>query len=265
MDRINFNQTGGFGLKTQRLGEIQSAYEIFNELGMIAGNLTILSGCELITGSIITDGFVVINNEVLKFKSGYLGESVIIQQIETSKEFENGDVKAVHFERFATFGMAETSWLWFDFVRPLQTKDIPLDLVIRLEKLEKKAEVFQAGGGMLFWGKAANLIPDGWQEVINWRGRIPVGMDVTQTEFNTLGKQGGAKTRTLSGANVQLRPGYNYINTKVNASPTGNGYGGVRGNIIENEQKAVNWSEDNVTPISILNPYRTVLFIEFIE
>lgn len=123
MNLTNFVQTGGFPLKAERLQELQTAYSVFNQLGFLAGDLTIISGCT-ITGTNVSDGFVFINGEVLSFKGAFLSNDVIIVENEASKEFENGEIKTVHFERYATFGTAETSWLWTDFKRPIQTKEL---------------------------------------------------------------------------------------------------------------------------------------------
>ena len=40
----------------------------------------------------------------------------------------------------------------------------------------------------------------------NLTGRTPVGIDTTQTEFNTLGETGGAKTHTLTTAEIPAHP-----------------------------------------------------------
>jgi len=42
----------------------------------------------------------------------------------------------------------------------------------------------------------------------NLKGRVPVGLDTSQTEFNTLGKTGGAKTYTLT---VNEMPSHTHI------------------------------------------------------
>jgi len=94
MNTTNFVQTGGFPVKAERLQEMQTAYSIFNQLGNLAGNLTILSGC-VVTGVTVSSGYVVINSEVLPFQGGNLADDVIIIQTESSKEFKNGEVKAV--------------------------------------------------------------------------------------------------------------------------------------------------------------------------
>lgn len=264
MNKTEFVQTGGFPVKAERLQELQTAYEIFNQLGSLAGNLTIVSGCEVV-GSNVADGFVFINNELLPFKAGTLADNVIIIEESSSKEFLNGEVKPVHFNRYATFGTSVNSFPWEDFVRPIQTKEIPVDLVTRLENLEKKAAVFQAGGGMVFWNKPAAEIPEGWQEVINWRGRIPVGLDTTQSEFDLLGKQGGSKTRTLTESQLPV------INRTYNSNTAidfGSGSATVQ-RARSNVSGTGNYISTNVTfgggeAFSMLNPYRVVLFIEFI-
>ena len=72
----------------------------------------------------------------------------------------------------------------------------------RLTTLENILAPFIGGGGMVLWNKPANQIPTGWAEVVDWRGRIPVGLDTSQTEFNTVGKTGGSKTVTLLTSNM---------------------------------------------------------------
>lgn len=122
--------------------------------------------------------------------------------------------------------------------------------------------VFVSNGAMVFWNKPANQIPTGWQEVQNWRGRIPVGLDETQGEFSTLGKEGGSKSVAIEKTNlpnIQLGIGlYDKGGAYQDDAPLDNVGPIVNGNQIKTEilgQK---------TPLNILNPYRTVLFIEFI-
>jgi hypothetical protein len=132
MNLTNWVQTGGLPVKGERLQEMQTAYSIFNELGYLAGNLTIISGC-IITGTSVSDGYVFIDGEVFKFKGGFISENVIIIQNESAKEFENGEVKAMHYERFATFGTADTSWAWDNFKRCFPTQNIPAALLLKTD------------------------------------------------------------------------------------------------------------------------------------
>lgn len=264
MNLTNFMQTGGFPVKAERLQEMQTAYSIFNQLGNLAGNLTILSGC-VVTGVTVSSGYVVINSEVLPFQGGNLADDVIIIQNEYSKEFKNGEVKAVHYERFVAFGTSEDSFPWANFKRI----DPIVSLMTRLELVEKKSAVFQAGGGMVLWNKPAVDIPEGWVEVVNWKGRIPVGYDITQTEFNLMGKQGGAKNKTLSVAEMPQHSHpykdiyFSEINGTVNV-PSNRGSGDSDSDNKGFEIDRTTSSSGNSQQFSIMNPYRVVMFIEYI-
>jgi hypothetical protein len=125
MNKSNFILTGGYPLKAERLEELQTAFEPFNAFGSLAGNLTIISGCEPV-GSTVKKGFVFINGELLEFREAAATptSSVIIIEEPVNRAFENGSVKQVHTIRYATFGTAATSWPWSDFVRPIETKSI---------------------------------------------------------------------------------------------------------------------------------------------
>lgn len=256
MNKTNFIQTGGWPLKSERLQEQQTAYSIFNAYGSLAGNLTIISGCETL-GTTVQDGVVYIDGELYDFKSASVTptSTVIIIETPINRGFKNGVVKTVHTLRYATFGTAETSWLWSDFER----LDPITELMRRLSVVEKKTAVFQAGGGMIFWNKPANEIPEGYQEVVDWRGRMPVGFDSTQVEFNAIGKVGGSKNKSLS---VDEIPSHNHGFRAYTQSGSNSGSGGEAAGYFENK---VTSNTGGGQSFSILNPFRTVLFIEFIE
>lgn len=42
----------------------------------------------------------------------------------------------------------------------------------------------------------------------NFKGRVPVGLDAGQTEFDTMGETGGAKTHTLTEAQIPAHSHY---------------------------------------------------------
>ena len=50
------------------------------------------------------------------------------------------------------------------------------------------------------------------------KGRVPLGYDVSQTEFNALGKTGGAKTHTLT---IPEMPAHRHT---VNSAKDSSGY-----------------------------------------
>lgn len=123
MNYQNFNQAGGFPIKTQSLNDIQEAFSIFNQLGEIAGNFSIITGC-VQTGNVVSDGFVFINGELLPFRGGQLGTSVIIGEEITQREFKNGQTKNVLYTRYATFGIAATVYPWANFKRSKNTQQL---------------------------------------------------------------------------------------------------------------------------------------------
>lgn len=273
MNTLNFNQSVGFPLETEILDEMQKAYSLFNAFGAIVGDYSIISGC-VVEGSSASDGSVFINGELLEFKGGLIQANVVIVEVKTALEFEDGNSRDVIATRYVTFGTAPTQWPWADFKRGFETKGIPAALetkvsaetlaavVGRVVELEKKNAVFQAGGGMVLWNKPANQIPSGWSEVINWRGRMPVGWNPDDVDFDGVGEVGGSKNAAL------VIPVSGYV-------PGANTSAGEAGRLIvstgaaENGENLESLSKVNTAPLSgtvnHMNPYRVVLFIEYQE
>lgn len=257
MNKSNFILTGGYPLKSERLQELQTAYSIFNSLGALAGNLTVISGCVL-TGTVVGNGFVYIDGEVIEFREadGAGTPDVIIIEEAVMRAFKNGVIKQVHTIRYATFGTAATSWSWSNFKR----LDPIVSMMERLGTLEKKTAVFQSGGGMVFWNKPAAEIPVGWQEVVDWRGRMPVGFDGMQPEFDTIGKMGGSKSKTLS---INEMPKHSHSGHVKQGTNTWRGGGDNSGTNATSTPGQTD-EQGGGNQFSIMNPYRTVLFIEYI-
>lgn len=257
MNILNLIETGGWPLKLERLKDMQDAYMTLNAFGFIAGNLTIMVGCNVV-GQTIKPGYVFINGELMEFRESYLTENpkVIIQTVETMREFENGDVKSVLTERYATIGDASTSWPWENFKRPIQTRDIPLNLVERLERVEKAVAPLLTGFAPIFWCRPANEIPEGYEEDINWRGRMPIGFDADQLEFNVLGKIGGSKSKSLTVAELP--------NHRI-PIPGAGGYDGGFGGFTSGTPNGTNGHTAYIgegKSFSLLGPHRIVMFIK---
>ena len=118
MNKLNFNQTGGFPMSTNILDAVQTAYSLFNHLGNLAGELVIISGC-VITGNTVSDGAVYINGELLEFKGGSISTNVIIKEETESRVFEDGATKPIIYKRYAGFGSStpDKTFKWEDFKR----------------------------------------------------------------------------------------------------------------------------------------------------
>lgn len=151
MNKGNYIQSGGFPLKVERLDEIQKAYSVFNNLGYLAGNHIILSGC-VTTGTNVSNGYVIIDGEVLEFRGGSIagGVNVIIVENPISKEFKNGASKVIYIERWATFGTSDGSIPWTNFRKP----DTLIDLSGRL---------LPPGTNPQMYCGSLSDIPQGWQ------------------------------------------------------------------------------------------------------
>lgn len=269
MNYQNFNQSGGFPIKTQTLDEMQKATALFNKFGDLAGNFSIISGC-VVTGPSISDGAVFINGELLEFKGGIIGTNVIIVEIVTPKEFKDGTDKDVLYVRYATFGIGAISFLWTNFKR-LQTL---IDLTTRMASLEQILLPLSNGDSWLLFNRPVSEIPAGWEEVTEMRGKMPIGLDSTHIPFNTIGNTAGAKNIKLTENHI---PEYDPANGDFNRllKYTGANTADIVDNlqnpgeqqpfltdskIIKKFGKAI---ADQVA-IDLLNPYRIVLYIKYV-
>lgn len=189
MNRLDFDQSGGFPMSTEILQAMQTSYNSLNELGRISGDKTIISGCEIV-GSVCSSGFVVINGELLFFKPGTVGEFVIIQEVsEDQQGFEDGSAKPIIYERYATFGTADVQYAWDDFKRPLNL----LQIEAKLTQLENMVPI----GLVAIWDRPAEEIPAGWVEHLDLAGKTAVGHLDGDTNFGALGTNIGTAQVTL--------------------------------------------------------------------
>lgn len=194
MNRLDLDQSGGLPLSTQILDNMQSAYRTTNELGRLAGDKTIVSGC-IEFGGIVSDGFVIINGELLKFKGTAILDFVVIQEVaENPRGFEDGSAKPIIYERYATFGTADVQYAWSSFKRPLNL----LQIEAKLTQLENMVPI----GLVAIWDRPAEEIPAGWVEHTDLAGRTAVGHLDGDTNFGALGANIGAAQVTLTESQV---------------------------------------------------------------
>ncbi|GEM55231.1 hypothetical protein FB1_14520 [Flavobacterium branchiophilum NBRC 15030 = ATCC 35035] len=255
----------------------------------------IIGGCQALDPTGITNGMLYIDGDVCPFLGTATGGGATkISKIITTEEaaFKNGLNHTVYYNYVALVNDNGTALADFErvpTVNEIKTKEVILANQIaqcsealniisqKMVTIESKTAVFMAGGGMVLWNKPANEIPQGWQEVVDWRGRMPVGVDIAvdgsgafiNPEFspinNGTGRTGGTKTHVLS---MEEMPKHNHnVAVFANGSASGNADGHPDNQIDPNRKIASDYTggqpDGTTKAFSVLNPYRTVYFIEY--
>lgn len=271
--RYNFKflQTGGVPLTNDLMSLIEEAYGIFEVLGDLSGNLTILSGCD-ITGTNVMPGIVAIEGKLYYFEGGSIISTVYIHKEDIQKTFEDQTTKTLIEKRTVRFGSGTVNYNWSDFVKLKTLKEIQAKvdnsvsqddfdaLVDRVEVLEIKTAPIINGGIVMVWRKPFNEIPAGWKECIDFQGKTIIGIDPNDSTFNTLGVAGGAKTKTILQNNLPSLSASANVVQPYTGQPSGGGFDGG-GNLWGNRNITFNLGGTSA-PFDVMNPYRIVLFIE---
>lgn len=118
----------GFPMNQAALERMQTAYSIFNALGNIVGDKTIISGCTVI-GANTSNGVVYVNGEVFEFRGGVTQATVIIKEDVTNLVYKNNNSYPAVKTRYVQFGTGVGQMNWADFKAGFPTKDIAAGLL----------------------------------------------------------------------------------------------------------------------------------------
>jgi len=193
MNNLKIQQTGGFPWHTDVQSRMQDNLLLMQAYGELAGNLAIVTGADTV-GSSVTDGVVYIDGELLEFRGAAVGPNVIIVESKEQRVFLDGQARDVFITRYATFGTAVTSWPWANFVRPKNMRD--------LSKMQRIV------GEIIDWFGNPAAVPSGWaicdgtNGTPNLMGKVTVGYDPSDPDYNAVGNTGGAKTVALTEAQM---------------------------------------------------------------
>lgn len=186
MNHINFDQTGGYRLETESLSKLQTNLKIFEALGEIVGEKSIIKGCNVV-GNTTTDGYIYYNGELLEFVGGQTQTNIIIKEEVTDLLFEDGQQKPTFYRRYATFGTGAAQVPWSEFVRAY-----PLRSALYIDKIDMYAgDPTELPAG---W-----YLCDGQNGTVDLRKRFIVGYDPTDPDYDAVGNAGGLKEVTPSG------------------------------------------------------------------
>lgn len=146
---FDFTQLGGMPLNQQRLEWMQAAYaELSGSLAALLGNNVIVSGC-IVSGNTVSDGWIVVNGELLPFAGSQTGvlDTFLIRETLTPLVFKDGTQKNIQFSRFAQFGTSSDAIRWSDLTRLPRYSDVSKH--ITLENNPHKVTKSQVGLGNL--------------------------------------------------------------------------------------------------------------------
>jgi hypothetical protein len=286
MKKLKLSLAGGMPMKskaleTLQLGSLEVLKALIMHMGLSDTGNYIISGCEIL-GTKITSGLMYINDDLCPFVESNGDLTTKIAKIKTTEDapYKNGNNNPLYEDYSALINASGTPLS--DFVRVPKVKEmtwsnienkpagIVLDpnintpepsLIARILALESRPTANIPIGMIAIWDRPANEIPNGWQEYVGLKGRMPIGLDPNDNDLDALGIIGGSKSKKLELENLpKFRPHFRGSGDDTDSRD---------GSLVNTNNKEENGGiyGDEIggdVPFSLLNPYRVVHFIKYV-
>jgi len=292
MNTIDFSHAGGFPLETDTFDFLQkSLADPIKALATLGGDNYIISGV-VETKDKVSDGWVVINGEILPFKGDFKQNTVIVTKTAKKASFENGTQRDAYFTHQAMFGAGLESIPFASMPRisDLQKQKKRADDLIADHETHKEHVVQRTGelqtahddlkdrvaklekvqfvrGMILVWSGSIDSIPTGWQLCSHLADKFILGAGGSYG----VGSTGGEKEHQLT---VNEMPEHDHKESSGTKKMWG-GYGDSGSSLYGyrhywNEYKYYS-GEDQATfktggsqPHNNMPPYYALAYIEYV-
>jgi hypothetical protein len=115
--RIDFNKLGGLATYQDTLDFLQASYrDSISAIAKAFGSKVIVSGVTDQGSNTYSDGWVVIDGELMPFDGGLKSPRVIVNEVSGTELFGDGSTQTVYFTRRATMGITG-GFAFSDFIR----------------------------------------------------------------------------------------------------------------------------------------------------
>lgn len=208
---VNFTKTGGFPLTQNAMEYIQQSYnDVLEAVARMAGQYVIVTGVTETAPNVYSNGWVAIEGQFMPFIGGVNSGFVSITPAYSGLTFRDGSTPIVYTSYTATFGVSGIPFGSFKYLT-LESLKAEIDaaattannaLALALA-ISAGTQSFTAGMIMMWSGNPA-AVPSGWglcdglDGRPNLKGRFIAGYDAGDPDYNAIGDTGGAKTVTLS-------------------------------------------------------------------
>jgi len=207
MNQIIYTNLGGQPLTQNALDFLQNSFtDAFKGIGRFIGDKTIIDGVSVV-GGFASNGYVVIDGEILPFIGGAVGAEVVVVETIAQKLYNDGITKDTLKTRYVTFGSPGIAFNTFSKLSTIKNMFYSLCPI---------------GAVVPYEGLLADLPPN-WELHTLSKGRVIVGQDDADADFAALGQTGGEKKHTQTTAEM---PAHSH-HMNGNSNGGSGGFGGV--------------------------------------